>query len=61
MSNSEGGLAPLSIGRVLSEEGADNKGLKFSFINYIIAIISIGSALSGFPQKSANNAEMRSG
>jgi len=44
-----------------TEEDAGKKELKFSSINYTISAISIGFALSGFPRKTANNAEMRSG
>jgi len=40
-------------------ENAEKKGLKFFLNNYTTSAISIGFALSGFPRKTANTAEMR--
>jgi hypothetical protein len=40
-------------------ENAEKKGLKFFLNNYTICAISIGFALSGFPRKISNTAEMR--
>jgi hypothetical protein len=41
-----------------ASESAKKKGLKFFLNNYNIFAISIGFALSGFPQKTSNTAEM---
>ena len=49
-------------GKILTAEIAENaekKGLKFFLNNYTIFAISIGFALSGFPRKTSNTAEMR--